>query len=92
MGLDGTEAFVEMARADSGCEVWQQDLLQLQLPTESFDGIFANAVLFHVPSAELPGVLARLHEALKAGGVLFCANPGPRPKRDSQNERYGPAI
>ena len=52
IGLDGTEAFVEMARADSGCEVWHQDLLQLELPAQSFDGIFANAVLFHVPSTE----------------------------------------
>lgn len=89
VGLDGTEAFVEMARANSGCEVWQQDLLQLQLPTESFDGIFANAVLFHVPSAELSGVLARLHEALKAGGVLFCSNPRGQDEEGWSGDRYG---
>ena len=28
----------------------QQDLHALELPAEHFDGIFANAVLFHVPS------------------------------------------
>ena len=78
-----------MARADSGCEVWQQDLLQLQLPTESFDGIFANAVLFHVPSVELPGVLARLHEALKGGGVLFCSNPRGQDEEGWSGDRYG---
>ncbi|MCQ4062611.1 class I SAM-dependent methyltransferase, partial [Klebsiella pneumoniae] len=69
------EAFVEMARADSGCEVWHQDLLQLELPAQSFDGIFANAVLFHVPSVELPRVLLQLSDSLKPGGVLFCSNP-----------------
>ena len=60
---------VERARFDkvlldhaelSGCEVWQQDLLALDLPSQRFDGVFANAVLFHVPSQELPRVLAEL--------------------------------
>ena len=49
----------------SGCEVWQQDFLALDLPAARFDGIFANASLFHVPSAELPRVLRELHAALK---------------------------
>src|SRR5437764_1434724 len=54
VGLDGAEIFVRMAREHSGCEVWQQDLLALELPLARFDGVFANAVLFHVPSQELP--------------------------------------
>jgi len=75
IGLDGAESFAAMARADSGCEVWQQDFLSLDLPDEHFDGIFANASLFHVPSRELLRVLRQLHATLKAGGVLFCSNP-----------------
>jgi hypothetical protein len=39
-----------MAREASGCEVWQQDFLALDLPAASFDGIYANASLFHAPS------------------------------------------
>ena len=50
-------------------------LLALHLPAELFDGLFANAVLFHVPSEELPRVLRTLHAALKPGGVLFSSNP-----------------
>src|SRR5271156_4692346 len=46
-----------MARVHSGCQVWQQDFLELDLPDGYFDGIFANASLFHVPSQELPRVL-----------------------------------
>jgi len=46
-----------MARADTGCEVWLQDFLALDLPRRRFDGIFANASLFHVPPQELPRVL-----------------------------------
>jgi SAM-dependent methyltransferase len=89
VGLDGAESFVHMARQHSGCEVWQQDLLALELPPARFDGIFANAVLFHVPSQELPRVLLELHQALKPGGVFFCSNPhGPDIER-WQGERYG---
>ena len=64
-----------MARAYSGCEVWQQDFLKLDLPDNRFDGVFANAALFHVPSQELPRVLLELHATLKPRGVLFSSNP-----------------
>ena len=70
-GLDGSAPFVAMARLASGCEVWQQDFLALDLPAARFDGVFANATLFHVPRSELPRVLEALHHTLKPGGVLF---------------------
>jgi len=73
--LEGAARFVAMARAESGCEVWQQDFLKLDLPEARFDGVFANAALFHVPCRELPRVLRQLRAALKPGGVLFCSNP-----------------
>src|SRR5690606_17205678 len=71
VGLDGTKKFVEMARAHSGCEVWHQDLLEMDLPPAYFDGVFANAVLFHVPTEHIPQVLRTLHATLKPQGVLF---------------------
>jgi hypothetical protein len=43
-------SFAAMARAHSGCEVWQQDFLKLELPEKYSDGVFANATLFHVSS------------------------------------------
>lgn len=89
IGLDGSAAFVEMARAHSGCEVWQQDFLNLELPREYFDGIFANASLFHVPSSDLPRVLKQLHAALKPRGVLFSSNPRGNNEEGWHNGRYG---
>ena len=56
IGLEGAKHFVNMARANSGCEVWRQDFLKLALPEKHFDGVFANAALFHVPRRELPRV------------------------------------
>lgn len=89
IGLDGAAEFVAMARAQSGCEVWQQDFLRLDLPGARFDGIFANASLFHVPSRELPRVLRQLHAALKAGGVLFSSNPRGGNEEGWNGGRYG---
>jgi SAM-dependent methyltransferase len=57
IGLDGSEKFVEMAAAYSGCEVWLQNFLELDLPDSMFDGIYANASLFHVPRSLLPKVV-----------------------------------
>lgn len=87
-GLDGAEPFVAMAR-ETGCEVWHQDLLQLNLPAGRFDGIFANAVLFHIPSRRLPAVLEQLRAALKPDGVLFCSNPRGENQEGWSGERYG---
>lgn len=89
IGLDGSQTFVEMAKQYSGCEVWLQDFLELDLPTDHFDGIFANAVLFHVPIAKLARVLSTLHEALKIGGVLFTSNPRGDNREVWNGERFG---
>ena len=89
IGLDGSERFVEMARQHSGCEVWCQDFLQLDLPVQYFDGIFANASLFHVPSQELPRVLRELYATLKPDGALFSSNPRGDNQEGWSGERYG---
>ncbi len=89
VGVDGSARFAAMAREFSGCEVLQQDFLKLDLPAATFDGIFANASLFHVPSLELPRVLAELHAALKPRGVLFASNPHGDNSEGWNRGRYG---
>jgi len=89
VGLDGSHEFVAMAREATGCEVWHQDFLSLQLPDEHFDGIFANASLFHVPSAHLPRVMAQLNATLKPSGVLFSSNPRGANQEGWNGARYG---
>jgi SAM-dependent methyltransferase len=89
IGLDGSAAFVAMAKADTGCEVWQQNFLALDLPSAYFDGVFANASLFHVPGLALPQVLRQLHATLKPGGVLFSSNPRGDNQEGWQGDRYG---
>jgi SAM-dependent methyltransferase len=89
IGVEGAAPFAAMARSDTGCEVWEQDFLQLDLPAARFDGVFANASLFHVPSQELPRVLRVLNATLKPGGVLFSSNPHGDNSEGWSRGRYG---
>lgn len=88
VGLDGSLAFCAMAKEKSGCEVLHQNFLQLQLSPQSFDGIFANASLFHIPRQELPRILSELKAALVPGGILFSSNPRGSEEGWS-DDRYG---
>ena len=89
IGLDGSAGFCEKARHFSQCEVWHQDFLKLDLPPLFFDGVFANATLFHVPSQALPGVLQALRASLRPGGVLFSSNPRGPDVEGWNGDRYG---
>ncbi len=89
IGLEGAASFAALARHDTGCDVWQQDFLKLDLPDERFDGVFANASLFHVPSQELPRVLRQLYATLKPRGVLFSSNPRGENEEGWNRGRYG---
>jgi SAM-dependent methyltransferase len=88
IGLEGSPRFIAMARGQ-GYEVWEQNFLNLDLPSNRFDGVFANAALFHVPSQELHRVLSELHATLKPHGVLFSSNPHGHNQEGWNNGRYG---
>lgn len=88
VGLDGAAAFVEMARTFSGCEVWHQGFMALDLPAQRFDGIFANASLQHVPAQALPRVLRQLYATRKPNGALFASIPHGDDQEGGNDERY----
>ena len=88
VGLEGSARFVAMA-TERGHSVWEQDFLKLDLPESRFDGVFANASLFHVPSRELPRILLELRATLKPRGVLFSSNPRGQNEEGWNNGRYG---
>ena len=89
VGLDGAETFVRMAQEFAGVEVWLQDFLALDLPDAEFDGVFANASLFHVPVQELTRVLRELRSCLQPGGVLIASNPRGQNEEGWNDSRYG---
>ncbi len=88
VGIEGAPVMARMARDMTGCEVLQQNFLALDLPQARFDGVFANASLFHVPKSALPRVLKELRAALKPRGVLFASNPRGENAEVMQGERF----
>ena len=90
-GLDGSAEFVAMARARFSGTVLHQNFLELDLGQSRFDGVFANASLFHVPGTELPQALRGIFDSLVPRGVLFCSNPRSfdRDHEGFNGDRYG---
>lgn len=88
-GPEGSPRLAAMARVNSGCAVLEQTFLEIDLPGGHFDGVYANAVLFHVPRQELLRVLKELHATLKPGGVFFSSNPRGDNQEGWNGDRFG---
>ena len=89
VGVEGSETFVEIARKSTGCDVYHMDFINLDLPQMEYDGIFANASIFHTPRQEINKVMRELNDSLKKRGVLFCSNPRGDNQEGFSGERYG---
>lgn len=89
IGLEGSQQAAQIARMKSGCEVLVQDFFNLSLPDNTFDGIFANASLFHIPNKLLSKVLGNLWACLKPNGILFSSNPRGNNKESWNGDRFG---
>ena len=85
---DGSPEMAEIAsrRLNHPVEVMRFDELD---ESEAFDGVWASACLLHVPRDELPGILTRIHRALKTGGVFYASyKAGEGDGRDSLGRYY----
>jgi SAM-dependent methyltransferase len=85
---DGASEMAETAarRLNHPVEVMRFDELDTR---EAYDGVWASACLLHVPRDELSGILARIHRALKAGGVFYASYKiGEGDGRDSLGRYY----
>ena len=57
--------------------------------TDRYHGVWARACLLHVPRKGLPGIVGRVHSALKAGGVFYASfKAGAREGRDRFRRYY----
>jgi len=72
---DGVPEMARMASERLGREVdvLPFDRLEAQ---EAYDAVWAHASLLHVEQAELPGILKRVHRALRPGGWHFANYKG----------------
>ncbi len=70
--VDGSEGMCAIAERNTGIKV--RRLLFSDLDYESeFDAVWACSTLLHVPSKELPDVLAKIKRAMKDGAVFYLS-------------------
>jgi len=80
---DGSPEMARMASQKLGREVPVMRFDELEA-MEDYDAVWAHATLLHVKRADLPGILRRIHRALKPGGIHFANFKG-----DSQGDEEG---
>jgi len=71
LGLDGSERYVELARAttpDPAVGFVQHDVTRLPLPEAPADLVYARLLLAHLPDP--PGLVERWRSQLRPGGVV----------------------
>ena len=69
---DGSAELCRMATELTGIQV-KQMLFEELSTVEQYDGIWACASILHLPRKELGGILQKISDALKPGGVLYSS-------------------
>lgn len=77
-GIDTTEEMLVIARQKVlGARFVNMDMRRLKYPDQFFDGILAAYSIIHMPTDELPGVLAEMRRVMKKNGyALFIVQQG----------------
>lgn len=71
-GIDYSNKLIDIAKKKvPGVKFIVMDFEDLKFSTNSFDGVWANACLYHLPKKNLPKVLDSIHKILKEEGLFF---------------------
>jgi cyclopropane fatty-acyl-phospholipid synthase-like methyltransferase len=74
--IDYSEGMVKLA-LKNGVSAEVMDMEEMTFEKESFDGVWAVTSLLHVKKEKLPSVIAKIHDILVPGGVLYvCVREG----------------
>lgn len=74
LGIDYSSELISIAKSHAPDAVFKfMDIRNLNLPGQHFDGIWAACTLAHIPKAELPAVLLKIHSLLKSNGHFYLA-------------------
>jgi ubiquinone/menaquinone biosynthesis C-methylase UbiE len=74
VGIDITPEMIELAKESAPKqEFLAKDMRKTGFKDESFDGIWANASVIHLPKQQMPGLLKEFSRILKPSGILFVS-------------------
>jgi ubiquinone/menaquinone biosynthesis C-methylase UbiE len=70
-GIDNSSVFINLARKEVPNAIFQcADLLKINFPKATFDGIWAEAVLLHLKRKDVPKALKKFYAVLKPKGII----------------------
>lgn len=71
-GIELVEEFCKLAERESPTsKIICGDVISIDLPKESYDGIWSRDALHHIPAVDQDKTFQRMADALKPGGVLY---------------------
>ena len=80
IGIDNSEGMLTIAKENAPHGKFHcMDLRGINQLSDQFAGIFAQAVLLHIPKKEVSSVLENLTSKLKSGGYLYLTVKEQRP-------------
>ena len=78
-GIDFSEKMIEIAKRESPEISFDVvDVYEIDKYTKTFDGVFAQAVLLHIPKDKIREVLSKLKNKINSNGLLYIAVKGMR--------------
>ena len=88
IGVDFSEAQISLAKKNvPNAHFFCQDMIELDFPEESLDGICSYYAIIHIPREEHEGLFINFHRMLRTGGVaLLCL--GAEDLVDDIDENY----
>jgi uncharacterized protein (TIGR00725 family) len=70
--IDKSKEAVEITRLENpGVDIRLEDILEFEVPANTYKGIWARDVLHHIPATKLPEVYKKLADGLVSGGILY---------------------
>lgn len=73
-GIDKSAAMLELARKRAPkCEFLQMDMLNLDFPPNSFDGVWCCASLIHLKKKVAGRAIVEFRKAIRKGGAIFIS-------------------
>lgn len=74
VGIDFSDYFIKTAKKNvPKASFFKKDLLKINFPSKSFDGIWANASLLHLRKNDLNKVLLSFKKILKNEGLIYIS-------------------
>ncbi|HEY4515644.1 MAG TPA: class I SAM-dependent methyltransferase [Candidatus Paceibacterota bacterium] len=78
-GIDFSEKMIEIAKRESPEISFDVvDVYEIDKYPKTFDGVFAQAVLLHIPKDKIREVLSKLKNKINSNGLLYIAVKGMR--------------